>query len=554
MQQLQLQIDHQKEASLLHNAFDVLVNQSNDLYFLLNDQLYIQKINEKVSEFFFIDSKEILNTHLPSWFVQNAWVPPLVHFETLNQSDSKKFFQTKISNNSEEYLIDWKCEWINSSQNLTEGLLLRGTLHAALPSVASSSIIVPAQEEISVFEAIHSHFDQLTSLANQTLQNRQEDPINLKIALQNILLSIEYTQKLLSFSNRLEKNRSAPSMDVQTVDLQKVLKSIIEKYQLEHNCFNVQIFLEIQQSQSSSKQLWDKTELSEGLSALILPLICFLNNGFFRLSVSQKDSNPKIGLTHIHCKLKGEDIFGHSIQDWFHHRADLFKLHKTLQLHWLLGKEWLESLHGLYQVQMIGSEVHIDMMLPYKSQTVLATTHPINESIPMISTDKKIKSVVSLDYQEDCDPLTKELRTPESVAILLIEDNEMNKRAVLQIIHRMYGNVYFKAVDCAEDAVKAYQQASYDLIIMDIGLPDNDGLQLAYRLRRLEFQLERKEAPICVLSAHYSQSIYEEECESIFKDTLIQGFYTKPLLPHKAQELVGNWVPKAHKRHYEVQA
>ena len=48
--------------------------------------------------------------------------------------------------------------------------------------------------------------------------------------------------------------------------------------------------------------------------------------------------------------------------------------------------------------------------------------------------------------------------------------------------------------------------------------------------------------------------MYEEECETVLKDTLIQAFYAKPLLPLKAQELIDYWIPKAILRRYEMHA
>jgi hypothetical protein len=48
--------------------------------------------------------------------------------------------------------------------------------------------------------------------------------------------------------------------------------------------------------------------------------------------------------------------------------------------------------------------------------------------------------------------------------------------------------------------------------------------------------------------------MYEEECESGLKDTLVQDFYTKPLLPLKAQALIDHWIPQTQKRRYEVHA
>lgn len=81
--------------------------------------------------------------------------------------------------------------------------------------------------------------------------------------------------------------------------------------------------------------------------------------------------------------------------------------------------------------------------------------------------------------------------------VLVVEDNAALARSVAQLF-REKGH----AVDVAgtsEDAQLSLRAAAYDLVILDLGLPDEDGTELLRRLRR-----QRSRIPVLVLTARAS--------------------------------------------------
>ncbi len=109
------------------------------------------------------------------------------------------------------------------------------------------------------------------------------------------------------------------------------------------------------------------------------------------------------------------------------------------------------------------------------------------------------------DFQERKNRLgksTKHLKLPEGVKILLAEDNVMNQKLVLLILKK------FKVtVDLAEtgvEAIKALKSNDYDLILMDIQMPDMDGIE-ATKIIRKEFSDKKKNIPIIAMTAHAFQ-------------------------------------------------
>ncbi|HEX2477383.1 MAG TPA: ATP-binding protein, partial [Lacipirellulaceae bacterium] len=75
--------------------------------------------------------------------------------------------------------------------------------------------------------------------------------------------------------------------------------------------------------------------------------------------------------------------------------------------------------------------------------------------------------------------------------ILLVEDETQTREALRRLLGK--GGAKITAVGTAAEAMKAFEEARPDIIISDIGLPEEDGYQFLQRIRSLE--LERNEPP-----------------------------------------------------------
>lgn len=69
------------------------------------------------------------------------------------------------------------------------------------------------------------------------------------------------------------------------------------------------------------------------------------------------------------------------------------------------------------------------------------------------------------------------------LSILLVEDNPINQKVALKILRRL-GYAPELAVNGAE-AVASLQRQEYDLVLMDLHMPDMDGFEAAQQIRRL---------------------------------------------------------------------
>lgn len=84
--------------------------------------------------------------------------------------------------------------------------------------------------------------------------------------------------------------------------------------------------------------------------------------------------------------------------------------------------------------------------------------------------------------------------------ILLVEDTEVN-RALLGRFLRKPEYAVEEAANGVE-AVAKYRENSYDVILMDIEMPEMDGLEATRQIRKIEAAEERPRTPVIALTAH----------------------------------------------------
>jgi CheY-like chemotaxis protein len=85
--------------------------------------------------------------------------------------------------------------------------------------------------------------------------------------------------------------------------------------------------------------------------------------------------------------------------------------------------------------------------------------------------------------------------------ILIIEDNQIASKILGLQLNSI--NCECDIADTGVEAIKQYFAKHYDLILLDIGLPDINGLTISKLIRRYE---TAKRIPIIAVTAHNSDS------------------------------------------------
>jgi signal transduction histidine kinase/DNA-binding response OmpR family regulator len=105
--------------------------------------------------------------------------------------------------------------------------------------------------------------------------------------------------------------------------------------------------------------------------------------------------------------------------------------------------------------------------------------------------------------------------------ILLAEDNPVNQRVAMLLLQKRGYDVTVAADGC--EAVDACKRERFDVILMDVQMPNMDGLEALQAIRDLEAGSGRR-TPVIALTAH-AMSEDRDRCIAAGMD----GFLTKPL-------------------------
>ncbi len=122
-----------------------------------------------------------------------------------------------------------------------------------------------------------------------------------------------------------------------------------------------------------------------------------------------------------------------------------------------------------------------------------------------------------------------------NIKVLLVEDNLLAQKVATLILTNL-GCELQLAVD-GETAIQLFQENSYDIIFMDIGLPRISGLEAAQEIRKLEMSLVH--VPIVALTANYDCT-----AATICLEAGMNDFILKPLSKLKASTILTKFLSK----------
>ena len=126
-------------------------------------------------------------------------------------------------------------------------------------------------------------------------------------------------------------------------------------------------------------------------------------------------------------------------------------------------------------------------------------------------------------------------RDPMAVLrILVAEDNAVNQRLLVRLLEKR-GHRVVLAVD-GRQAVEALRQESFDLVLMDVQMPEMGGLEATTIIREKE-KKTGKHQPIVALTAH-AMTVDRDRCLAAGMD----GYLTKPIRPQELEQILDSYV------------
>jgi PAS domain S-box-containing protein len=131
---------------------------------------------------------------------------------------------------------------------------------------------------------------------------------------------------------------------------------------------------------------------------------------------------------------------------------------------------------------------------------------------------------------------TLKLFADRTVRILLAEDNVINQRVALGILKRL--GLRADTVASGAEAVAALETRSYDLVLMDVQMPEMDGFEATRRIRNSQSAVPNHQIPVIAMTAHTMTGDRERCLEAGMDD-----YVSKPVTPRALAEVLGKWLP-----------
>jgi two-component system sensor histidine kinase/response regulator len=127
-------------------------------------------------------------------------------------------------------------------------------------------------------------------------------------------------------------------------------------------------------------------------------------------------------------------------------------------------------------------------------------------------------------------------RSGRRVSVLVAEDTAFNQKFILRLLER-WGHTAVLAED-GRKAVAAFSAGRFDLVFMDVQMPEMDGLEAARAIRRVE-ESRGVRTPIIAMTAHAIKGD-RERCLAAGMD----DYLSKPIDAEKLRRMIQRLVPE----------
>jgi CheY-like chemotaxis protein len=117
------------------------------------------------------------------------------------------------------------------------------------------------------------------------------------------------------------------------------------------------------------------------------------------------------------------------------------------------------------------------------------------------------------------------------IRILIAEDNTINQKLALRLIDKL--GYHADAVANGREALRALEMIPYDLVLMDVQMPEMDGLEATRVIRDPQSSVLNHRVPIIAMTA-YAMTGDRELC----LDAGMNDYVSKPIHPQKLLEAV----------------
>lgn len=187
-------------------------------------------------------------------------------------------------------------------------------------------------------------------------------------------------------------------------------------------------------------------------------------------------------------------------------------------------------------VDLMGGEIGLRSKPEKGSEFWFTIPFSDHENHPLSST---VKTHTGLPFSPDKTekPRAHVSNAEAEPAILVVEDNLINQRVVIALLNKMGYSA--DIANNGAEAIKALELKDYELILMDIQMPEMDGLEATRIIRSSSLDRVDPCIPIVAMTAHTLQ----EDRDMCFKAGM-NDFISKPLSSETLSAPLQRWLSK----------
>jgi len=150
-------------------------------------------------------------------------------------------------------------------------------------------------------------------------------------------------------------------------------------------------------------------------------------------------------------------------------------------------------------------------LFPLKSLKEVGYSGYLNKPVKLAHLVNEIGSIIPAKYKESKEPSISS--SPRDLKILLVEDNLINEKVAKTSLNRLGYTVEVSRT--GKNAISKYRRGEYDLVLMDLKMPELDGFQVCEAMRDIDLELKKEKPPkIVALTAEDYQGI-REKCRKV---------------------------------------
>lgn len=370
----------------------------------------------------------------------------------------------------------------------------------------------------------------ITGFAN-IIKAEVKDPA-IKEYIENLSVSSDALLDLLNeILEIIQINSGGPPSVKKKFSLEKRVQEIVNLYKAKARQKNIELITDFDTS-IPDYLIGDSIRIHRVALELVANALNFTHSGFVKITTQLAKSSERDVVIRLMVEDTGVGIAPDKQEEIFLQFKRLTPSYKGIYKGTGLGltivKQFIDDLQGeIYVASEPGSGSLFTCILPIKK----ALLNEESGCETIIPTTASLKS----GPVHRPSPLPSSVDFPAKSTVLIVEDNT---------IAAMVAKIMLSSLDCnveiASDGKKAVQlmeQNDFDLIFMDIGLPDIDGFEATRRMRLYGLN-KGVQVPIIALTAHL-----DEENKQFCLQAGMNAVLTKPLTKEISRDILNSFIP-----------